>query len=343
MEIGLILTFSGMGSCDQMNQPLVTCIIPFFNCEAFFAEAIASILAQSYPYWELFLVDDGSSDGSTAIALDYAQKYPASVHYLCHPHRLNAGTSASRNLAIDYAKGQYIAYLDHDDVWLPHKLAEQVAIMEAHPDAAMVYGRYLNWYSWAVGANAQQDFFLELGISPDTVIAPPVLLSILWRLKVQSPLPSNAMIRKSAFAEVGRFEPAFRSVFEDLVFFTKLELSLPVFVSSACWTKHRMNTHSASVSFCNASQQQRLPEIRRFFRWVESFLLAQGQKESEVWSWQQKAFKPYRHAALYFMYFGYLDLTMSLARKLLPANVRHHLWLKLGSKLYGQRIDKQGH
>src|ERR687889_2435319 len=104
---GFIQVVSNMSS-----KPLVSSIIIFLNRERFIQEAIESVFAQTYDNWELLLVDDGSTDGSTQIALRYAERYPEKVRYLEHPGHQNSGMSASRNLGIRYAKGEYIAFLD---------------------------------------------------------------------------------------------------------------------------------------------------------------------------------------------------------------------------------------
>src|SRR5438105_1562536 len=101
------------------SKPLVSAITIFLNEEKFLQEAIASVFAQTYDNWELLLVDDGSTDASTEIALRYAKQYPEKVRYVEHRGHQNRGMSAARNLGIRNAKGQYIAFLDADDVWLP--------------------------------------------------------------------------------------------------------------------------------------------------------------------------------------------------------------------------------
>src|SRR5918994_2063107 len=103
------------------GKSLVSCIVIFLDEERFIEEAIKSVFAQTYENWELLLVDDGSTDGSTQIALRYAERHPGKVRYLEHPGHQNRGMSASRNLGISQAKGEYVALLDADDVWLPHK------------------------------------------------------------------------------------------------------------------------------------------------------------------------------------------------------------------------------
>src|SRR5262245_29470593 len=108
------------------RQPLVSVIIIFLNAERFIQEAIESVFAQTYKHWELLLVDDGSTDGSTEIGRQYAAHDPEKVRYLEHEAHENRGMSASRNLGIRDARGKHIAFLDADDVWFSNILAEQV-------------------------------------------------------------------------------------------------------------------------------------------------------------------------------------------------------------------------
>ena len=129
------------------ERPLVSAIIIFLNGARFLEEAIQSVLGQEYAHWELLLVDDGSTDGSSVIALDYARRYPEKIRYLEHEGHQNRGMSASRNLGIRGARGAYVGFLDADDIWLPHKLAEQVALLESLPQRPLSYGRSLSCIS----------------------------------------------------------------------------------------------------------------------------------------------------------------------------------------------------
>src|SRR5215470_2571422 len=106
-----------------MSPPaLVSIVTPCFNAEQFLVETLASVLAQSYPYWELLLVNDGSRDRTAEIAARWVRAHTDRVRYLEHEGHRNHGTSASRNLAIRHARGVYVALLDADDVWLPRHL-----------------------------------------------------------------------------------------------------------------------------------------------------------------------------------------------------------------------------
>jgi glycosyltransferase involved in cell wall biosynthesis len=112
-------------------MPLVSAIIPVYNGEAFLAEAIGSALAQDYPNFEVIVADDGSTDRSRAIA----EGFPGvSVLALAH-----AGVSATRNAAVRAASGEWLAFLDADDVWSPGKLSAQVQAARAKPEAGLVF------------------------------------------------------------------------------------------------------------------------------------------------------------------------------------------------------------
>src|SRR6266699_1417076 len=107
---------------------MVSVIISFLNAEKFLEEAIDSVFRQTWGGWELLLVDDGSSDASTGIALRCARENERKVRYLEHARHQNLGQAASRNVAISHSAGELIAILDSDDVWLPCKLEQQVAL-----------------------------------------------------------------------------------------------------------------------------------------------------------------------------------------------------------------------
>jgi glycosyltransferase involved in cell wall biosynthesis len=321
------------------SNPLVSCIIIFLNGEKFIEEAIESIFSQTYPNWELLLIDDGSTDNSTIIALEYAQKYSKNVRYLEHENHENRGMSASRNWGIDHAQGKYIAFLDADDIWLPDKLEQQVAILESQPEAAMVYGRTKHWYSWTGNPeDKQRDYFMDLGVPPNTLVMPPKLLYSLWISTTQPPIPSNAMIRRSIFNSIGQFEPIFRGSAEDKVFYTKVELNKPVFVANNYWAAHR--EHQNSSTAVSIQSRKKISEAQSFLNWVEKYLLEQGIKDSQVWRAFEKARFPYRHPILYFFWRGYLELLMSIGRRILSVKLRHWLWINLVSKLYKMNIEK---
>lgn len=106
---------------------LVSIITPSYNCENFVAETILSVMSQSYEVWEMIIVDDGSTDNSISIINEFVKKDPRIKLII---NECNEGAAASRNKAIDYSAGKYIAFLDSDDLWLPDKLEKQLAFMK---------------------------------------------------------------------------------------------------------------------------------------------------------------------------------------------------------------------
>ena len=117
------------------SELLVSVIIPVFNCEAYLAEAVGSVLAQSYRPLEIVIVDDGSTEGTAEVARSFDDP---SVRY-CYQE--NAGIGAARNKGIDLARGEYFAFLDADDIWAPEKLSLQMACLQEDPDLEMVFGQ----------------------------------------------------------------------------------------------------------------------------------------------------------------------------------------------------------
>src|SRR5882724_10667425 len=106
----------------MQRDPVVSIVMIFRNAETFMEEAIESVFTQTYRNWELLLVDDGSSDASTSIASRYAAAYPAQVRYMEHPNHGHCGIARTRNLGIRSSVGEFVAFLDSDDIWLPDKL-----------------------------------------------------------------------------------------------------------------------------------------------------------------------------------------------------------------------------
>jgi glycosyltransferase involved in cell wall biosynthesis len=252
------------------GQPLVSAVIIFLDAERFLAEAIRSVFAQSYTAWELLLVDDGSSDGSTAIARRFAEQYPEQVRYFEHPGHTNLGMSAARNLGVRHAGGTYIAFLDADDVWFPCALEEQVTILETHSGAAMVYGPLQWWYSWTgKPEDRERDYVERLGVPAETLIRPPHLLPLF--LRDRAAVPSGILVRRPIIDRLGGFEDRFRGEYEDQVFCAKVCLDAPVFASSQCWYRYRQHPDSCVVrgQLTGGTDAARL----RFLNWLAAYLV----------------------------------------------------------------------
>lgn len=283
------------------KKPLVSCIIIFFNPkEKFFEEAIESIFAQTYDNWELLLVDDGSTDSSTQIALQYAQQYPDKVRYLEHEGHQNRGMSATRNLGICHSKGEYIALLDADDIWLPQKLEKQVAILEVQPEAGMVCGPTQYWYSWTGNPeDTLRDSIREIGtlLEPNRLYQPPTLLRLLLQDEINAPATCGVLLRRELFEKIGGFEETFRGMFEDRVFFAKVYLKASVFVSNDCWDRYRQHLDST----CSVEEQSgrydpsgKSTTHLAYLNWIKEYLSQQGVHDKQVWKAFQIGMQPYQ-------------------------------------------------
>jgi glycosyltransferase involved in cell wall biosynthesis len=117
------------------ESPKVSIVTPTYNRAGFIGEAVESVLAQTMPDWELLIVDDGSTDMTREVLAPY-QADPR-IHYLYQP---NQGQSIARNNALEKARGNYVGFLDSDDLWCADKLERQLELFESHPDVNIVHG-----------------------------------------------------------------------------------------------------------------------------------------------------------------------------------------------------------
>ena len=162
-----------------MSRPLISVMIGVYNAEPYIAEAIDSVFAQSYEPLELIVADDGSDDGTAAVVESYGDR-------VTYAHQENKGNGGARNLAVTLARGDYFAFLDADDRFMPDKLERQMAALEADPELDIVFGH------------------VEEFVSPE--------LDEETRARVRAPAevqpwmaPNLMLIRRESFERVGLF------------------------------------------------------------------------------------------------------------------------------------------
>ncbi|HEX5888688.1 MAG TPA: glycosyltransferase [Pyrinomonadaceae bacterium] len=164
-------------------NPLISVIIPAYNCERFLREAVQSVLDQKCSDLEIIIVDDGSTDGTASVA----KSFPETVHYL---HQTNQGPSAARNRGIERAQGSLIAFADADDLWPAHKLEQQLPYLIRDPTTDIVLGRIqLVQLSETDSGRMRAEEFAEPLFSVNL---------------------GSAIIRKSVFERVGLFDETMR-------------------------------------------------------------------------------------------------------------------------------------
>ncbi|KAA0222599.1 glycosyltransferase [candidate division KSB1 bacterium] len=166
--------------------PLTSIIIPTYNRAAFLREAIASVLAQSARDFELLIVDDGSTDDTAKMCAAFGGQ----IHYISQAHR---GVSAARNHGIRLARGRLITFLDSDDLWTPHKLAQQLAWMQQHSGMLLCYTNEI-WIRHGRRVN-QKLIHRKYGGWIYPYCLPRCIIS-----------PSSVLMRRELFEEIGVFD-----------------------------------------------------------------------------------------------------------------------------------------
>jgi glycosyltransferase involved in cell wall biosynthesis len=167
-----------------MTAPLISVMIGVYNGAPYLSEAIGSVQAQTYRQYELIVVDDGSDDGSGDIARSFDE-----VQYVYQPR---AGNGAARNRAVEDASGDFFAFLDADDRFIPDKLERQMAALEADRDLDMVFGHVREFVSPELTDEERQG------------IRPPAPTPLPWTA------PNLMLIRRASFERVGGFSTSLR-------------------------------------------------------------------------------------------------------------------------------------
>lgn len=173
---------------ERYNPPIVSIVIPAFNAEKYIRESIDSILTQTFKNYEIIVVDDGSTDGTRIII---QQSYPSVRYFL----QKNGGPAKARNVGIKEARGEYIAFLDADDFWLPTKLEKQIQYFNQHPEVSFIF--------------TENSMFDEKGIvrhtlqKRDRLLKRDIVRSIFMSSYLATP---TVIVRKTVFEEVGYFE-----------------------------------------------------------------------------------------------------------------------------------------
>jgi glycosyltransferase involved in cell wall biosynthesis len=283
------------------------------------SEAIESVLVQEFKGLELILVDDGSTDGSSTLARRYANKFPGIIAYLEHDDHLNRGMSASRNLGIRHARGEFITFCDADDVYVPGKLSEQVKIFRSHPELGIVCGAAIYWLSWMGGV----DRIGPAGHVQNTPVYPPGACLAVYPLG-QAPAPCNdLLVRRDIVVQVGGFEDQFTGMYEDQAFLVKAYLAAPVYFSSRVTLKYRQHPDSCMATADRTGQYD--VARRRFLEWFADYVRAlPPPRPIEVEVAIQRALFAYKCPRLHFV----LNLPKFLLN--LPGRVARRVKRKLG-------------
>lgn len=172
-----------------MSAPLVSVVVPNYNCGRFLRDAIDSVLQQSYAAREIIVVDDGSTDDSLAVLEPYGDRIRV-------VSQRNQGVSVARNTGIQHSRGELIAFLDADDMWRPEKLTKQVSLFQ-NPDVGLVYCavEYVDEAARPLGTNVtgrRGRVLRDIALLRGTIVLAG---------------GSTAVVRKTSFEKAGLFDP----------------------------------------------------------------------------------------------------------------------------------------
>jgi GT2 family glycosyltransferase len=189
--------------------------------------------------------------------------------------------STSRNLGIRHARGDYIAFLDADDYWLPERIEAHVKTLEKYPQVGMLFGSTLYWYSWTgQSEDAQRDFMPELRVRENTIFQSPHSLLPFLDGRMEVPCTCSILMRRESVAKVGGFEESFRGMYEDQAFYAKIFLSVPVLATNDCLAWYRQHSKSHSSKSDQTGQTQLAQDI--FLNWLETYCRKTGIEDKRI-------------------------------------------------------------
>jgi glycosyltransferase involved in cell wall biosynthesis len=220
------------------SSPAISVVIPAYNSEGTIREALASVASQTFRDYEIIVVDDASSD--TTVEIAQASSESSGLKFQVSSLSQNSGPAASRNQGVSEAGGEWIAFLDADDVWLSGRLASQIALMSRFPGASMFCGKTI-----------------PIGESPSAEGTEPGVLKLADFIENNQVATSTVLIRKDVFLEVGGFDEQFRGP-EDLDLWLRVAADHRVIIDSEPIAGYRSVTGSLSMD-----ERKFLPEVLR--------------------------------------------------------------------------------
>ena len=248
---------------ESHDPPLVSVIIPTYNRGWILKEALESVLAQDFRDFELIVVDDGSTDGTAELLAACGPP----VRVLTQPNR---GVSAARNLGLSAARGQLVAFLDSDDLWLPAKLKEQVGFFRANPEAMICQTQEL-WIRDGVRVNPKERHRKFSGMIFERCL-PLCLVS-----------PSAVMMRTCLFEVVGVFDEQLPAC-EDYDLWLRISCRYPVHLIDTPLTVKR-GGHVDQLSRASGLDKYRIRALEKI---LDSGLLSPHQYRAAARTLQAK-------------------------------------------------------
>lgn len=207
---------------------LISVIIPCYNQGRYLSGAIESALAQDYPCKEIIVVNDGSTDNSAEVSAAFGNR----IAYL---QQSNRGVAAARNAGLRIAQGDYVTFLDSDDLYLPGALARQANFLDTHPDIGLVWGDAIYF-----------DENGEIGRRSNYSGRPRRAQNCRWETIEHFPAMGTVMLRRDCFDTVGGFEEGLRNAAEDWHLWIRMSLRFDMAYLDEPITLCRVHNRSAT-------------------------------------------------------------------------------------------------
>lgn len=243
--------------------PKVSINLCCYNSEKYLEETLQSIFAQTYTDWELVIVNDGSTDSTEEII----KRYLGNGRKIIYHYQPNAGLGNARNKASELSSGEFLAFIDHDDLWNPKKLELQIGLFESNPELGLVYcdgetidsqGNRILRYSRKHQLH-RGDIFDEL-------------------VKSSFIPPTSAIIRRKVFDEMGPF-PNFKAA-EEYDLFLKIAYRYPIDYVDESLFKYRSHGGNLSRTGSRESLHKEIIAIRQY--WMESIPYVQKPRFRQI-------------------------------------------------------------
>lgn len=200
-----------------MSQELISVIIPCYNYSRFLPEAVESVRLQSHTNWECLIIDDGSTDTTREVGIRLA----ASDRRIAYHYKTNGGLSSARNYGIELAKGNYLCFLDADDLFDKEKLRQQLHCLLSHPPADIVYGKAMFFENNNPGQQYHNKGKTAVSELSEFSGSGNPLIRLLNRGNIT--VVSTPLVKKEVFDRVGNFDESYRS-YEDWHFWMRCAL-----------------------------------------------------------------------------------------------------------------------
>jgi glycosyltransferase involved in cell wall biosynthesis len=286
----------------RASATTVSVIVAFRDAGSHLEQAITSVERQDHDRFELILVDDGSTDASTDIAQAAAARDPKRIRYLDHPGHVTRGKSRSRNAGLRAARGDYVVFLDADDLLLSAKLAHQAALLDTDHGADAIYGRTWYWDEPDAPGLARERLS-RLGVRWGATHEPPGLLVRFLEQPGSVPCLCALMARREALLRLGGFEESLQDLYEDQTLIAKLALHCRIRVDALPGERYRQHEGSSTRrAIREGTYHPWRPNMARrmYLDWLERYSAElETPPPRALTDALTRAARPYRHPRAY--------------------------------------------